>query len=806
MSLAQVAVPPHTVLFTSPMPYVLAQSAPSGLPTPTPTPIRPLHMDGPWLPSASFPNHHHIHRSPSQIQLAQPHNPTSFPSLDSRPHPAHLPSSTGTPVPFPKLPSRKKRVRGVSTLPWHHTASSDSEDDSSHSSSSTSSPTLLPALPIAPLPTLPPPPPPPRHATVRSTPTLKLDLSAVSRRTLSESQIGNSLPPSAGFSPFSSSTTPIYRKNGTPVKSSLKSSRSSPGDPSESRRPSLPNTPSMEKIVHFDAQLEQIKFFKKDHKPSSISREGSPEDTEEDSEFVSSGHDQQFMRRKGASFYPGSSEEEKIRQTLVLERINIPLRNALAQPDEILGSNDVKLEKIGLSTDAKLIEGTIIVRNLAFEKWIAVRFTFDKWQTTSEVAARYRESIREYNIDRFEYAIRVPDVTCAKIEEKRLFVAIRYTTAGREIWDNNNRENYHLRFKRVTAPEMEKKSSAANVHPPSWPVKSANVDQMADLRRKLEKVVQEDEEEQGTSAWESLTAKLRARNMHIEETREKEQPISLRKRYDFQESSKVKWKAPQDLPKVTMPASAAGIPFPSSSPADRAGIDGGLPRLHARGSPRDPELEQSPKFFIDPREGSDLWHSHPHQRSHSHSPSATRGRHHQRGYLDSWFDDATAQGLRLTPPSGLPASAISASSTTTTSPVPVAAAPEEVLSEAESNSSITSSSSSSTSIAEDIGLSVSGDRSAVRYNSFPMDRSHISPPAAAPVSVSTPDTHPTPQAWIISPPGSSASFSSTPSITSASSPSQSPSSPSESMLDASANGRFGASTMENLDYNYFLSR
>ena len=776
------------------MPYILAQSAPSGPPTPTPAPIQPFHMDGPWLPSAPFTNHHHFHRSPSQIQLAQPHNLTSFPSLDSRPHPAHLPSSTAAPVPFPKLPSRKKRVRGVRTLPWHHTTSSDSEDDSSHGSSS-SSPTLLPALPIAPLPTLPLPPPPPRHATVRSTPTLKLDLSAVSRRTLSESQIGNSLPPSAGFAPFSSSTTPIYRKNGTPVKSSLKSSRSSPSDPSESRRPSLPDTPSMEKIVHFDAQLEQIKFFKKDHKPSSISREGSPEDTEEDSEFVSSGPDQQLMRRKGTSFYPGSSEEEKLRQSLVLERINIPLRNALAQPDEILGSNDVKLEKIGLSTDAKLIEGTIIVRNLAFEKWIAVRFTFDKWQTTSEVAARYRESIREYNIDRFEYAIRVPDVTCSKIEEKRLFVAIRYTTAGREIWDNNNRENYHLRFKRVTTPEKEKKSSAGSVHPPSWPVKSANVDQMADLRRKLEKVVQEDEEEQGTSAWESLTAKLRARNMHIEEEREKEQPISLRKRYDFQESSKVKWKAPQDLPKVTVPASAAGIPFPSS-PADRAGINGGLPRLHARGSPRDPELEQSPKFFIDPREGSDSWHSHSHQRSHSHSPSATRARHHQRGYFDSWFEDATAQGLRLTPPSGLsaPMPAISASSTST---VPVAPALEEALSETESNSSIASSSSSSTSIAEDIGLSVSGDRSAVRYNSFPMDRSHISPPAGAPASA--PDMHPTPQAWVVSPPGSSESFASTPSITSASSPSQSPSSPSESMLDAS-------STMEKMDYNYFLKR
>jgi len=745
-------------------------------------------MDGSRLPSTSFTNPTQLRRSPSQTQLAQPLDPTSFPLFDPGPD-GDASSSSGTAVPFPKL--RRKRVRGVGTQPWHRTGSSDSEDDSSQSSSSTSPPTLLPALPIA--------PPQPRHAVVRSTPTLKLDLSAMSRRTLSESQIGNSTTPSTGFAPFSSTTTPIYRKNGTPVKSSLKSSRSSPTRTSESSasRPSLPNTPSMEKIVHFDAQLEQVKFFNKDHKPSVISRGGSPEDTEEDSEFFSSGPDQQLARRK---FYPGSSEEEKIRQTLVLEQLNIPLRNALAQPNEVLGSNDVKLEKIGLSADAKLIEGAIIVRNIAFEKWISVRFTFDKWQTTSEVTARYSESIAEYNIDRFEYSIRVPDVT-NKIEEKRLFVAIRYTTAGREIWDNNHGQNYQLRFKRITTPEKEKKSSAGKAPSSSWPVKSANVDQMADLRRKLEQVKREDDDEQGTRAWENLTVKLRARNMHIEEEREKEQPLSLRKRYDFQESSKVKWKAPQDLPKVNVPVTATGIPFPSSSTTASAVSTAGRARSPPvpRGSPRDLDLEHSPKFFIDPREG-DPWRQH-HQRSHSHSPSATRGRHHQRGYFDSWFEDATAQGLRLTPPSGLP-TPVPAASAATPPTSAVRGAPEEILSETESSSSITSTSSSSTSIAQDMGLSFAGDRSGVRYNSFPMGRTHLSTPATA----AAPGTHPTPQAWIVSPAGSSASFSSTPSGTSASTPSQCPSSPSESMLDASAEGRFGASTLEKLDYNFLLSR
>ena len=81
--------PPYINLFTSPMPYVLAQSAPSGPPASMPT--QTVHMDGPWLPSAH--HHHHHHRSPSQIQLAQPHNLTSFPSLEFKPSPSRLGSS-----------------------------------------------------------------------------------------------------------------------------------------------------------------------------------------------------------------------------------------------------------------------------------------------------------------------------------------------------------------------------------------------------------------------------------------------------------------------------------------------------------------------------------------------------------------------------------------------------------------------------------------------------------------------------------------------------------------------------------------
>jgi hypothetical protein len=99
---------------------------------------------------------------------------------------------------------------------------------------------------------------------------------------------------------------------------------------------------------------------------------------------------------------------------LVMRRIDMP--TALPSAEDLCDVAVKNIELVGTT-----VEGIIRVRNLAFEKWIAMRFTFDKWQTTSEVTARYKESLPNGTMDRFIFTIKLADVlSCA--EEKTLYL------------------------------------------------------------------------------------------------------------------------------------------------------------------------------------------------------------------------------------------------------------------------------------------------------------------------------------------------------------------------------------------------
>lgn len=90
----------------------------------------------------------------------------------------------------------------------------------------------------------------------------------------------------------------------------------------------------------------------------------------------------------------------------------------------------------------RTVKGYIIVSNLAFEKRIFVRHTFDDWKTFLEVEAFYIPIMSNEEClpgaDNFMFSIDFPK--SAKI----LLFALQYCVCGKEYWDNNDGNNYKI--------------------------------------------------------------------------------------------------------------------------------------------------------------------------------------------------------------------------------------------------------------------------------------------------------------------------------------------------------------------------
>ncbi|TFL01043.1 putative phosphatase regulatory subunit-domain-containing protein [Pterulicium gracile] len=277
-------------------------------------------------------------------------------------------------------------------------------------------------------------------------------------------------PLKSSLKSFSSTRPPIPLFDLT-----LPSSRPSPMEFTKSE----PTTP---KIVSFDdAQLERVKLFHAEQKPLAVSRDGSPTDTEGETGTDSDWPEFVFGRMRGnfggataIGAIPKPSPPPSSTSNGGEARVSLTLLTPLS-PCPVLSPKPVILESLALvhpssspSNSASLtLRGTVLVHNLAFSKSVIARFTFDAWQTTSDVSARYIESLEGGRVDQFEFFVRVeglnpfasgvglnPFASVGGVglgvgggEVKReLELALRFTVGeggeGREYWDNNGEGNY----------------------------------------------------------------------------------------------------------------------------------------------------------------------------------------------------------------------------------------------------------------------------------------------------------------------------------------------------------------------------
>jgi hypothetical protein len=102
----------------------------------------------------------------------------------------------------------------------------------------------------------------------------------------------------------------------------------------------------------------------------------------------------------------------------------------------VYGEDMVQLTSLNLSRDS--LVGTVDVANLAFEKAVSARYTFNHWQNISETTAEYRHPSKD-GLDHFEFVIKLDKV---ERRDVALLFCIQYCVNGQQYWDNNFGRDY----------------------------------------------------------------------------------------------------------------------------------------------------------------------------------------------------------------------------------------------------------------------------------------------------------------------------------------------------------------------------
>ncbi|KAL3587769.1 hypothetical protein FPOAC2_13668 [Fusarium poae] len=180
------------------------------------------------------------------------------------------------------------------------------------------------------------------------------------------------------------------------------------------------------KTVHFDSDLEYVRYFSKTDKPLAIS--------------TSTLH-------IGSNLF---SEKQKVNQ-----QIGSSLRWEIFTPNfpddtSIRKSIPVRVQRLYFSRRYMTLFVFIVVANLAFEKSVTCRFTRDYWKTISETPGQYYSTPSSKggrNCDTFVVGIRLTDVD--GLDLSPLFLCVRYIVGDQELWDNNSGVNFEVDFKKM---------------------------------------------------------------------------------------------------------------------------------------------------------------------------------------------------------------------------------------------------------------------------------------------------------------------------------------------------------------------
>ena len=215
-----------------------------------------------------------------------------------------------------------------------------------------------------------------------------------------------------------------------------------------SRNPSFPGTQTSKKNIRFSSNIEDVCVFKITDSPQSISlsrRYSVSDHGDVDAGSVSGNYkltDQWSLQDSNLPAGPRFNDAQVILDSIVMTpRTNL--------------ENSYRLFKSNESTGPVLV-GYILTRNLAFEKYVGVRYTINDWETWSELDATFFATIAPTSssflgIDRFQFTMDLEKTfqeSCRAFLETilvvRLSFCLRFHVQGRDYWDNNQGSNYNV--------------------------------------------------------------------------------------------------------------------------------------------------------------------------------------------------------------------------------------------------------------------------------------------------------------------------------------------------------------------------
>lgn len=127
------------------------------------------------------------------------------------------------------------------------------------------------------------------------------------------------------------------------------------------------------------------------------------------------------------------------------------------QLSSYLNGQNVKLHSLTqLDHDSSKIAGLLYVKNLSFEKYLEIKFTFNSWKDIHYVTANYNKTVNA-DIDEFKFIIDLNSLKYILLIKKiitmedesnscplNVEICCRYDVNNETFYDNNNNKNYHL--------------------------------------------------------------------------------------------------------------------------------------------------------------------------------------------------------------------------------------------------------------------------------------------------------------------------------------------------------------------------